>query len=235
MTIPAGDFTEPTTHYWQAIETDVAPERLRPPFRFGFPARLPDGRFLTLPIRRLGQPDRAVASFIANQASFDVLEALAEFMFVQIAPLAPDVLVGLPTLGLALAPILARRLGHAGFAPLGTSRKLWYEERWSQPLRSITTTGAGRALFIDPNLVPRVTGRRVVIVDDTISSGSTALAALDLMRLVGADVVGIAVAMSQGEVWRAALAQRNAQRVSFVFQSPHLALVEDGWTPAPRT
>jgi adenine/guanine phosphoribosyltransferase-like PRPP-binding protein len=232
MTSPAGDFTEPTTDYWQAIESDVAPERLRPPFRFGFPARLPDGRFLTLPIRRLSQPDRAVASFIANQASFD---ALAEFMLASIAPLAPDLLVGLPTLGLALAPILARRLGHVGFAPLGTSRKLWYEERWSRPLRSITTTGAGRSLYIDPNVVPRVVGRRVVIVDDTISSGSTALAALDLMRLVGVDDVGIAVAMSQGEVWRAALAAHDARRVSFVFQSPHLSRVEGGWIPTQRS
>ena len=46
------DFTEPTTHYWQAFEDEVERERLTPPFRLGYPARLPDGRILMLPIAR---------------------------------------------------------------------------------------------------------------------------------------------------------------------------------------
>jgi hypothetical protein len=148
-------FTEPTTSYWQKIETALPAERLRPPFQFGYPALLPDGRYLVLPIRQREQKDRAVASFIANHASFEVLDALAEHMAAQTAATRPD-LVGLPTLGLALAPLLARRLGHSSFVPFGRSRKFWYDERLSQPLKSLTTTQAGRNLHVDPNLVPRL-------------------------------------------------------------------------------
>jgi adenine/guanine phosphoribosyltransferase-like PRPP-binding protein len=228
------DFTEPTTSYWQSIETQVAAEMTEPPFKFSYPARLPDGRFLLLPIRRREQPDRAVASFIANHASFDVLDALAEYMAAQIAPLAPDAIVGLPTLGLAQAPLVARRLGRENFVPLGTSRKFWYEERWSQPLTSLTTPQAGRNLYIDPNLIPRLEGRRVIVVDDTISTGATALAAIALMGRAGADVVGLSFAMSQGGAWRGTLAALGPdwpEKALFVFQSPHFERGENGWLP----
>ena len=82
--------------------------------------------------------------------------------------------------------------------------------------------------------MPLLKGKRVVVTDDTISSGTTALAALDLMVLAGAEVVGLSFAMSQGELWRAALAARGPHwpgKVSFVFQSPHLTLTDEGWVP----
>jgi len=227
-------FTEPTTTYWQTLETSVPAERLRPPFQFSYPALLPDGNYLVLPIRRRERGDRAVASFIANHASFEVLDALAEHMAAQAAAKRPDLVIGLPTLGLALAPLIARRLGHTSFVPFGTSRKFWYDERLSQPLKSLTTTQAGRDLYVDPNLVPRLAGARALIVDDTISTGATALAAIELTKRAGAEVAGLAFAMSQGEAWRQALAARGPDwpdTVSFVFQTPHFARVEGGWAP----
>ncbi len=230
----AEHFTEPTTSYWQRIEPALPADLLRPPFQFGYPALLPDGRYLVLPIRRREQKDRAVASFIANHASFEVLDALADYMAAQAAAKRPDLVIGLPTLGLALAPLVARRLGHASFVPFGTSRKFWYDERLSQPLRSLTTTQAGRNLYVDPNLVPRLAGARALIVDDTISTGATALAAIELAQSAGAEVVGLGFAMSQGDTWRQALAARGPcwpDAVSFVFQTPHFAQVEGGWTP----
>jgi adenine/guanine phosphoribosyltransferase-like PRPP-binding protein len=232
------EFTEPTTAYWQTIEADVPLARRRPPFKFGYPARLPDSRYLVLPIRRREQPGRAVASFIANHASFEVLDALAEHMTGQVVDKAPDVVIGLPTLGLALAPLIARRLGHQTFVPLGTSRKFWYDEKLSQPLKSLTTTQAGRNLYVDPNLVPRLNGRRAIIVDDTISTGATAVSAIELALRAGAEVVGLSFAMSQGETWREALTALGSQwprLVSFVFQSPHFTLAEGGWEPVSET
>ena len=227
-------FTRPTTSYWQKIETALPAESLRPPFQFGYPALLPDGRYLVLPIRQLEQRDRAVASFIANHASFEVLDTLAEHMTAQAAAKRPDLVIGLPTLGLALAPLIARRLGHATFVPFGTSRKFWYDESLSQPLKSLTTTQAGRNLYVDPNLVPRLAGARALIVDDTISTGATALAAIELAKRAGAEVVGLCFAMSQGAAWRQALATLGPkwpEVVSFVFQSPHFEQVEGGWAP----
>jgi adenine/guanine phosphoribosyltransferase-like PRPP-binding protein len=224
-------FTEPTTQYWQNLHDHLASEETQPPFRYAYPVQLPDGRWLKLPIRMRQQSSNlAVASFIANHASFAVLEVLAGHMADQVRRLQPDIVVGLPTLGLALATPLARQLGHDRIVPFGTSRKYWYDEHWSEETSSITTT-MSRRLYVDPNLVPLLSGRRVLVVDDTISSGTTALAALGVLNKVGAEVAGLAFAMSQGTVWRERLDDDQRMLVSFVFQTPHLVHDESlgGW------
>ena len=227
-------FVETTAGYWQAIEpASAAPET--PPFRYGFPAQLPDGRTLRLPIRRrAGAPDRAVASFIPNHASFEVIDALQQEMTALARPLAPDVIVALPTLGLALGPGIAKGLGHPHYAPLGTSRKFWYTDALSVPVVSITSPESGRRLYLDPHLQSRIEGRRAILVDDTISSGATILAAAALLELAGAEIVGLVFAMSQSDIWRQELNKARpdlAAKVRYIFQSPLLALTEDGWVP----
>ena len=67
-------FIKPTTHFWQDIlAADDAAVPGGPPYRCGYPARLPDGRCLVLPLRCLPEANRAVASLIANQASQSML------------------------------------------------------------------------------------------------------------------------------------------------------------------
>ena len=226
------DYIAPTTGFWQAIRQ---PAEDAPPFRYAYPARLPDGRVLELPLRRVpGTNDRAVASLIANQASFDVVRVLAAGMTDLARALDPEVVVGLPTLGLAFAPLVAEALGFSNYVPLGYSRKYWYDDALSVPVRSLTTPGPGKRLYVDPNLVPRVAGRRAVVVDDAVSSGTTAAASIDLLERVGARPAGIVVAMLQGNAWRERLAAIDPgwpARVRGVFVSPRLARVEGGWAP----
>lgn len=232
--MPEAHFTEPTTGYWQQLLPADAPAPA-PPFRFGYPARLPDGRVLMLPIRLLpGDGTRAVASLIANQASFAVVRALAGCMADLARDTAPDVVVGLPTLGFAFAPLVAEGLGHARYVPLGYSRKFWYDEALSAPVQSITTPGAGKRVYLDPNQVSLVRGRTVAVVDDAISSGSTLAAVLPLLASAGCTVVTIVVAMLQGNAWRDRLGGIDPQwptRVRGVFTSPRLVRVADGWMP----
>ena len=97
---------------------------------------------------------------------------------------APDVVVGLPTLGLTLASAVAERLGHARYVPFGTSRKFWYDEALSVPLSSITTPEQSKRLYLDPRLLPLLEGRRVALVDDVISSGKSIVAGLRLLQLL---------------------------------------------------
>lgn len=125
--------------FWQDIHPPGSLSHGGEGFASLYPAVLPDRREIAFPIRVLpGGGDRAVASLIVNQASFAVEDALAGVMAEQAAHFAPQVVVGVPTLGLPLAGNVARRLGHARMVALGTSRKFWYEERLSVPLRSIT-------------------------------------------------------------------------------------------------
>lgn len=227
-------FIMPTTSSWQAIRTadEVDPT---PPYRYSYPARLPDGRYLELPLRRMpGAPDRAVASLIANQAAFEVVRALTLHMVGLAQPLEVQWVVGLPTLGLAFAPAVAEGLGHARFMPLGYSRKYWYDDVPGVPVRSLTTPGQGKTLYIDPNLAPLVRGSRVAVVDDAISTAQTAIAAIDLLARLDVEVAGIVVAMTQGSAWRAALAARGEHwpaRVHGVFGAPRFRASAAGWVP----
>src|SRR6202051_1580592 len=136
-------YTEPTTGYWQDLTPEI-PTRFSatPPYRFRYPISLPSGRPLVLPRRRLPDGNRAVASLIANQASNVVVAALADHMATQARALDVQLIVGLPTLGLAFASLVAERLGQSRYVPLGYSRKFWYDDALSEPVTSVTTPEA---------------------------------------------------------------------------------------------
>ncbi len=198
----------PPHQYWQRIEpagTDTAPPARG--FRDMFPARFADGRVLPLPIRVLpGDGTRAVASLIVNQASFAVLDALADAMARLGEVSAPEVVIGVPTLGLPLAEGVARRLGHDRMVALGTSRKFWYDEDLAEPIASITSPDAAKRIYLDPRMLPLLRGRRVIVVDDVVSSGRSMGAVLRLLAKAELRPVGIVAAMLQTDRWREALA-----------------------------
>jgi len=193
--------------------TDMAPhdfwQEIHPPGTFAsngeftsfYIATLEDGRQLRLPIRVLDDGDRALVSLIVNQASFAVLDALAESLAAKIRPMRIDVVAGLPTLGLTLAAAVAQKLGHDRYVPLGTSRKFWYRDELSVPLSSITTPTQQKRLYIDPRMLPLLEGRRVALIDDVISSGASIVAGLDLLTACSIEPVVIGAAMLQSDRW----------------------------------
>lgn len=202
-----------------------------------YPADLPDGRQILLPIRVLpGDGARAVASLIINQASFAVEDALAGVMAELVVPFEPQVIIGVPTLGLPLANNVARRLGHPRMVALGTSRKFWYDDALSEPMASITSPDAGKTLYLDPRMLALLKGRRVVVVDDVLSTGASMTSVLRLLAKADVSPVAIAVAMLQGTAWEARLKQIDpllVSRVRAAIRSPLLSRTQTGkWTSA---
>jgi adenine/guanine phosphoribosyltransferase-like PRPP-binding protein len=233
-----GHFVEPTTPYWQELLAEVPEGADAPPFRYCYPVRLPCGRVLVLPLRQLPSGDRAVASFIANQAGLEVVRALADAMVELARPAATTTVVGLPTLGLALAPLVASGLGARRFVPLGYSRKYWYRDELAEPVHSITTPGGGKLLFLDPNQVDLIEGRDVLLVDDAVSTGSTTAAALRLLTRAGAKPRLIIVAMKQTTRWRETLGAIEPGLpaiVRAVFACPFFERTAEGWIPLAGT
>jgi len=111
-------FTEPTTSYWQEIlqasEISAAPKS--PPYQHGYPAVLPDSRILVLPIRQIASnPKEAVASLILNQAAIDIGIELGGMLADIVKDYEPEIVIGLPTLGLSVASTVAQGLGHSEF------------------------------------------------------------------------------------------------------------------------
>jgi len=205
---------------WQVFAEEAAP----PPWRDFYPARMPDGRVLELPIRDYG--DVGVTGLIANQTSFAVARALSGWMTDAVRDLAPEVVLGLPTLGQVFAPQIAEMLGHPNWVAAGYTRKRWYDEELSVPISSSTGPGE-RRLWLDPRVAHRLRGRRVLLVDDVISTGSSALAGLALLRLLNVMPVALAVAMAQGDRWRAGWPE--GVPVRWGFATPLLEHVSNGW------
>jgi adenine/guanine phosphoribosyltransferase-like PRPP-binding protein len=194
-----------------------------------WPGTLPCGRQILQPIRALPDaPDRGVASLIVNQASFAVVDALIDHMVTAARPHAPDVVVGVPTLGLGLAEGVARRLGHARYVALGTSRKFWYDPALSVPMRSITSPGAGeKRLYLDPRLLPLLDAQRVLVVDDVLSTGQSLTAALSLLAAAGVRPVAAVFAMLQGHLWHPVV-EASAVPVASAYATPRLRRLETG-------
>jgi adenine/guanine phosphoribosyltransferase-like PRPP-binding protein len=216
--------------FWQALDApgthETGPGAL---YHDAFPATLPDGQQLLLPIRDL-PGGGAVASLIVNQAAFAVEDALADIMVAQWCEMELDVVIGVPTLGLPLANAVARRLGHQRMVPLGTSRKFWYTDALSEQMNSITSPDKGKVIYLDPRMVTLLTGRRVLLVDDVVSSGASISAVLRLMGKADIAPVGIAVAMEQGGRWQDALPHPDLVRSAI--RSPILQKVGAGYAVA---
>jgi adenine/guanine phosphoribosyltransferase-like PRPP-binding protein len=225
-----------TRPYWQEL-LPTRPPSLRPPYTDSYPVQLPDGRWLVLPLRpppSLGSR-KATASLIVSQASFAVEEALIAAMTGLARPLGAEVVVGLPTLGLGLARGIAGALGHPNYVAMGYSRKFWYREDLGVPVRSITSPGDEKKLYIDPRLLPQIAGRRVLVVDDAISGGATAAAAIPFLKRLGAEPLALVVAMRQSRRWVPALARIGEawpDRVLGVFDTPLFEPVKGGWMPS---
>jgi adenine/guanine phosphoribosyltransferase-like PRPP-binding protein len=114
---------------------------------------------------------------------------------------------------------VAQQLGHARYAPLGTSAKFWYREELSVPLSSITTPNQQKRLYIDPRLLPVIEGRRIALIDDVISSGVSMIAGIALLEACGVRPIVLGAAMLQSDRWRQRLAEWD---VVAVLHSPIL-------------
>lgn len=221
----------PPHGYWQEIHRPgYFPSDPGQGYADLFPAELPDGRQIAFPIRVLpGDGRHAVASLILNQASFAVEDAIADVLAITASEVRPDILVGVPTLGLSLANAVARRLGHARMVALGTSRKFWYDEALSAPVASITTPDQQKRLYLDPRMIPVLTGKRVAVVDDVLSTGQTFRSVLEVLSRAGVVPVAGLFAMLQGTGWHAFGPELQ---VTGAVRTPILELGKEGrWRP----
>ena len=221
------------------IPADSLPTFPDPPYQLGYPCLLPDGDYLELPFLPL-PPDlqTAIAFLCSNQTSFAVEDRLSTYMTDLAKDWHPEVVVGMPTLGMVYAASVAQKLGHERYVPLGYSRKFWYSEELSIPVRSITSPNKPKTVYIDPRLLERLSGKRVLLVEDVISTGGTIAAEWELMQKIEANVVGIITAVKETNVWvkkLAAIDQKLPQLVRAPIKCPLFAQVEGGWVPVAGT
>ncbi len=214
-----------TFEYWQKFSP--APDPPPEVWHDSYAAPMRDGSALLLPLRDYGAT--AIAGFIVNQGAFSVVDTLVNWLAADVRHLSAEIVVGLPTLGHTLGAGVARVLGHDNWVAPGTTRKLWYDEALSVATRSVTSPGEGRTMWLDPRLLHRLAGRRVLLIDDVISTGSSARAGMGLLARAGITPVAFAVAMAQGDEWRKTW---NADiPLIAAFETPIFERSGDGWKP----
>jgi adenine/guanine phosphoribosyltransferase-like PRPP-binding protein len=225
----------PLDHYHAFLTCLPASLVPKAPYSAYYPVQLGDGTQLNLPIEPLPGTDEAIVLLMSNQTPFAVEDKLVSLLSALAAQFKPEVIVGVPTMGLDYARAVARALGFPNYVAFGNSRKFWYDERLSVPISSITSPGAKKRLYIDPSLISRVRGKRTVIVDDVVATGGSASAAISLLTLAGANVVGLAAPFVEGESWRtlvSAFSPDWPDRVRTIAPIPRLRMTEGGWTEA---
>lgn len=203
-----------------------------------YPVRLTDGSTLVLPLRPLPDGQKAIALLMSNQTDFIVEREIIRLLTAMARELAPEVIVGVPTMGLAYARPVAENLGFGNYVALGHSRKFWYDEDLSEPLTSSTSPDLSKRLYLDPALIERVQGKRVLIMDDVLNTGRTAAVATRLMHKVQAEVIGIGAVLTEGWAWQAELRKIRQDTPALVHALGHIPLFErvtDGWCPVARS
>lgn len=177
-----------------------------------------------------------IALLICVDHGLDFSEVAGRELAALLADAEPEVVVSVATMGIPLAIEVTRALGLDDYVILHKTPKIHLGNTWAEPVRSITT-GADQTLRLDPTRIDAVRGRRVVVVDDVVSTGASLRAALNLLRRAGAEPVVVGSFLTEGEQWRRALGPdadmvRSLGAIPLFHAAPGGGLVED-WTGDP--
>lgn len=190
----------------------------------GFPLDLP-----IVPIK----PDFAISLMMVIDLGVRFGEHIGRKLAERLAPLKPDIIVGAATLGIPVAIDVSRPLGLDRYVILQKSPKIHLGDALVQTITSITSKGEQR-LLLDQQALPLLKGKRVVVVDDVVASGSSLRGSIDLVRKAGGDVVGVGVILTEARDWQATLGD-DAGLIHSLAHIPQFRPGAAGWEPIPET
>ena len=161
-------------------------------------------RTVELPIVPVS-PELSIALFMTIDHGVDLVDRAGAELAEHFRAAVPEIVVAPATLGIPVAIAVTRALGLDDYLILQKSQKVHLGDALAEDVQAITST-AGSRLLLDRARVPAVAGRRVLLVDDVISTGSSSAAALRLLERAGAEVVGIGALLAEGDGWPESLA-----------------------------
>lgn len=127
----------------------------------------------------------------------ELVDAASQALAGQLAAHNPETLITAEAKSIPLAHALAARM-NLPYVVLRKSYKPYMGEALQSETVSITT-GKPQTLFLDEKDRPLVAGKRVALVDDVISTGSTLEGMRLIMHKAGAIVVAEAAIFTEGE------------------------------------
>lgn len=190
---------------------------------------------VTLPVIPLGGPDgappeKAICLLMTIDHGVTFISIAGRELAGLFADLRIEAVATAATLGIPVAIEVARALGIDDYLVLQKSNKVHLGDALTADLSSITSHGSQR-LLLDRRRIGAVAGRRTLFIDDVISTGGSAVAALSLLREAGADVVAAGFLLEEEGPGRAAVEAQGVE-VRTLGSIPILTAAKPGAEPA---
>ena len=109
-----------------------------------------------------------------------------------------DIMITAESKGIPLIHEMARQTGENTYVLARKKPKLYMKNIFKSTVRSITTEGE-QALYIDGEDVKKMRGKKVVIVDDVISTGASLTAIEQLVNDAGGTIVAKMAILAEGD------------------------------------
>ena len=109
-----------------------------------------------------------------------------------------DVMITAESKGIPLIHEMARQEGAQTYVVARKGPKLYMKDPFFVEVQSISTAKAQK-LYLDETEADKLKGRRVLIVDDVISTGESLHAVEQLVQRAGGNIVGRACILAEGD------------------------------------
>lgn len=109
-----------------------------------------------------------------------------------------DVLVTAESKGIPLVCSMSRLSGKGKYVLARKSVKLYMKDVVSSTVKSITTA-ADQVLHLDGSDAAYLKGKRVLIVDDVISTGASLISLENLVTMAGGNIIGRMAVLAEGD------------------------------------
>ncbi|MDR0885098.1 MAG: adenine phosphoribosyltransferase [Clostridiales Family XIII bacterium] len=109
-----------------------------------------------------------------------------------------DLMITAETKGIPLLYEMARQQGADNYIVARKSQKLYMKDTVMAEVDSITTENR-QSLFLSGDDAKALQGKRVVLIDDVISTGNSIKALANLVDMVGGTVVGTLAVLAEGD------------------------------------
>ena len=149
----------------------------------------------SLPILNLSD-SLAIAGFVML-GDVELCESCARELAKKV-PAEAEIIMTAETKGIPLAAELARQIGMPYYITARKSVKAYMEDPIWVEDESITTMGKQRLYLMNTD-IERIVGRKVLLLDDVISTGGSMLALGKLAKKAGAHVIGQAAVLAEGD------------------------------------
>ena len=109
-----------------------------------------------------------------------------------------DYIITAEAKGIPLAHEMARLAGNQKYFVARKSPKLYMTGVFETTVRSITTA-AEQKLYLDKADAELMKGKKILIVDDVISTGESLNAIIQLVKCAGGDICGVMTVLAEGD------------------------------------